>query len=324
MIAMVALLTALAAVDVPAPSTVWLVAEPAAQSAIARVTNEVRAVGCEVRVLALDGPSDAVAERLLSDEREPPSLVVIVRASPAPVEVWWWSDTADRPAHDLVPFAATSDEPRLDAIRVAETVRARIALADEVLPVRAPSPPVTVAVAPAEADAPLVLRLAIGPTLSGHVEAESAAGLALSVAVVLSRHTAAVLNLNMPLAAVDWDTMHGTATTRDYVAAALIEGRIAVPGALELRGAAGASFHARVSHGVAPRSLSVTSSTTSFTAGPAVTAAIAYQIQDTFALVATAAADATYQDRDVYVDNSAVAFPGRVLWSLGLLAEVGF
>jgi hypothetical protein len=324
MIATFALLTALAAVDAPAPATVWMVAEPAARSTMARVTNELRALGCEVRAVPLDGPSETIAERLLSDEGEGRPLVVIVRAAPAPVEVWWWSDTANRPAHDVVPFAATSDEPRLGAIRVAEAVRARLALAIEVAPVSSRSPPAIVPVAPAEADAPLVVRLAVGPTLSRHVEAEPAAGLALAVAALLSRHTAGVLTLNMPLATIDWDTTNGTATTRDYVAAALIEGRIALPGALELRGAAGASFHARVSHGVAPSAPSLISSTTSFTAGPALTAAIAYRVQDTFGLVATAAADATYPDRDVHVDNWAVGFPGRVLWSLGLLAELEF
>jgi hypothetical protein len=323
--ATVALLTALAmatTADAPAPSPVWVVAEPAAAATIARVTSELRAVGCEVRVAPLDGPPDAVAERLLEDDAPgAPELVVIVHASPAPVEIWWWTEDAARPEHDLVQFATTSEETRVDAIRVAEAVRARIALPITISP--APPPAIVVA-APAPAGPGLVLRLAVGPTLSGHVEAESAAGLALSVAVPLSRHTAAVLNLSLPLAAVDWDEWNGRASTRDYVAAALFEGRLTLPVGFEVRGAAGVSFHTRVSHGLAPYAPSVSASTTDFTLGPALAAAIAYRIDDSFGLVAAAAADATYPNRDIYVDDFAVAFPGRLLWSLGLLGEVEF
>ena len=329
MIATLAVLAALAAADAPEPSTVWVVAAPAAEATTARVTNELRALGCEVRAAPLDESPETVAERLLSDARGARRLVVVVHAPPAPVEVWWWSDAAERPDHDLVQRAATSDETRLDAIRVAEAVRARIALPDAVLVVPAPASPVTVAAEDTAAedtvaDDALVLRLAVGPTLSGHVEAESAAGLALSVAVALSQRVAAVLNLSLPIAAVNWDETNGTAATRDYVAAALLERRVALPLSFELRGAAGVSFHARVSHGMAPNSPSLYGSSTSFTAGPAVAAALAYRIHDTFGLVAAAAGDATYPKRDVYVDNWAVAFPGRLLWSLGLLAEVEF
>jgi len=322
-IAAVALLAVLAAVD-EAPATVWVVAEPAAEATIARVTNELRAIGCAVRSAPLDSSPAEVAEDLLGD-LPARRLVVVVFASPVPMEVWWWRDAADAPEYELVRRAVTPDEERLDAIRVAEVVRARLALSVSVPPAAGPAPPApTVAAAPAQADPPLVLRLAVGPTLSGHVEAQSAAGLALSIAVALSRRTAALLNVSLPLAAVEWQTWDATAWTRDYVIAALLERRLFLPLGFELRGAAGVSFHTRVSRGVTLTSpVAYQERSIAFTAGPVLAAAIAYRIRDTFGLVATAAVDATYPDQHVEVGHSEV-YPGYFLWSLGLLAEVEF
>ncbi len=242
----------------------------------------------------------------------------------------WWADERDQPAHEVVPPAAPSEWTRLDAIRVAETVRARVS-PPLATPTVTPAPaeivaPVAATIAPAAAD-PFV-RVAAGPSIAGIGNVGSAGAIHLVSSLAVRDRMRLALALTRPVHEVDWSANNGTALTRDTILAAMLERAFPLrawgPGRFEARAAAGLALRRRYSRGTTYQSgYAFTGDETTYSGGPTLSGALAYRLRDRYALVVTAGGSATFPESNLVVDGYSLWSPGRFNWSLGLMAEVG-